>query len=121
MEAKKLKVGNIVKLPNDNWAKVFNVGNPDGSGDSVNGYDINLCEPIKLTEDWLLKFGFEKPAYSWIGEKFHLSEWDEYPLNWCVAFNKNNAVIVDKLKYVHELQNLFFAITGEELKLKTNV
>ena len=118
MEAKNFRIGNIVKLPNDDWVKVFNVGDPEGSGNSVNGYNIDLCNPIPLTGKWLLMFGFKKPAHSWIGSKFHLSEWDEYPLNWCVAMNKNNAVIFKKLKYVHELQNLFFALTGQELELK---
>jgi hypothetical protein len=79
-----------------------------------NGY--NPCS-IPLTEEWLVKFGFKLPAYSWIGDKFHLSEWDRYPLNWCVAMNKNNAIVVSKLKYVHQLQNLYFALTGEELEL----
>jgi hypothetical protein len=26
-----------------------------------------------------------------------------------------------KIKYVHQLQNLYFALTGEELKIKPNV
>lgn len=74
--------------------------------------------PIPITEECLLKFGFTKPAHSWIGDVFHLSEWDAYPLNWCVAMNKNNAIIYLKLKYVHQLQNLYFALTGEELAIK---
>ena len=74
--------------------------------------------PIPLTEEWLLKFGFEKPAHSWCGKIFHLSAWDNFPLNWCVAMNKNNAVVVLKLKYVHSLQNLYFALCGEELTVK---
>jgi len=78
---------------------------------------VDDFEPIPLTEDWLVRLGFEKPAHSWNGDKFHLSEWDSYPLNWCVAMNKNGAVLVEKLKYVHQLQNLYFALTGTELTL----
>lgn len=75
-------------------------------------------QPIPLTEEWLVRFGFEKPAHSWICGVFHLSEWDDFPLNWCVAMNKNNAIIFLKLKYVHQLQNLYFALTNQELTIK---
>jgi hypothetical protein len=77
-------------------------------------------KPIELTEEWLLKFGFEKPAHTWICNIFHLTEWDDFPLNWAVAMNKNGAIVVLKLKYVHQLQNLYFALTGEELIDKNN-
>jgi hypothetical protein len=73
------------------------------------------CKAIPLTEEWLLKFGFDKLPNCWDNDIFHLSEWDNYPMNWCVVMNKNNAVLILKLKYVHQLQNLYFALTGEEL------
>mgnify|MGYP000713551394 CR=1 FL=1 len=79
------------------------------------------CKPIPLTEQRLLDFGFEKPAHSFIGDIFHLSEWDEFPNTWCVAMNKNNAIIFRRLKYVHQLQNLFYALRGEELTIKEKV
>lgn len=77
-----------------------------------------IYEPLPLTEEWLIKFGFKKPAHSWNGDIFHLTEWDEFPLNWAVAMDKNGAILVLKLKYVHQLQNLYFALTGEELTIK---
>lgn len=81
-------------------------------------FDSRDIEPIPLTEEWLFKFGFDKPAYSICGDIFHLTKWDKNPLDWCVAMNKNNAIIVEKLQYVHQLQNLYFALTGEELTIK---
>ena len=59
-------------------------------------------KPIPLTEEWLLKFGFE------FKEPILTSAW------------KNSAVgdvLITKCEFVHQLQNLFFALTGEELKL----
>lgn len=79
--------------------------------------DNSEYKPIPLSEEWLLKFGFTKPAHSFIGDIFHLSEWDEFKNTWCVVMNKNNAVVVSKLKYVHQLQNLYFALTGTELPI----
>ena len=81
-------------------------------------YKIGELHPIPLTEEWLLRFGFEKPAHSWNGDVFHLSEWDAFPLHWAVAMNKNGAMLVLKLKYVHQLQNLYFALTNQELEIK---
>lgn len=83
--------------------------------------EISFLKPIPLTEQWLKDFGFEKPAHSFIGDIFHLSEWDEFPNTWCVAMNKNNAIIFRRLKHAHQLQNLYFALTGEELKLNQSL
>ena len=79
-------------------------------------------KPIPLTEEWLTRFGFELPAHSWIGDKFHLSEYgkgSKHPNGgvWVVAMNNNNAII-SEIQYVHQLQNLYFALTGEELTIK---
>lgn len=110
MKATELRIGNLV---NEN-SEVIKI-RQETLCDFANGYVV--FEPILLTEEWLLKFGFKKPAHTWCGDVFHLTEWDKYPINWCVAMNKNNAVIIQKLKYVHQLQNLYFALTGEELEL----
>jgi hypothetical protein len=122
MEAKELMIGNYVKDHLDRVQKVSETRSDAYICYLSNGtklkYKLNTTIPIPLTGDWLLKFGFKKPAHSWICDKFHLSEWDKYPLHWIVSFNKNNAVIVLKLKYVHQLQNLNFALTGEELTIK---
>lgn len=76
---------------------------------------LESLRPVPLTEEVLLKCGFERPGHSFNGEIFHLSEWDDFPLHWCVAMNKNGAILVEKMKYLHELQNLVYALTGKEL------
>lgn len=67
--------------------------------------------PIPLTEEWLLKFGFEK-----------FTTKDVYPTFANNIFNWNNGILyligygfMNHCKYVHQLQNLYFALTGEEL------
>jgi len=84
-------------------------------------------KPIPLTEEWLLKFGFEKVAC--IHEIYEI----ETNLNNVKYFNiqiSEGALIasvdcygketnIAELKYVHSLQNLYHALTGEELELKT--
>ena len=79
--------------------------------------EIEHLNPIPLTEEWLLKFGFEY-------EHDHNSDtFIFYKENVKIIFNNISFDFVfDKseieLKYVHQLQNLFFALTNKELEIK---
>ena len=78
------------------------------------------AEPIPLTQEWLLKFGFEKTKqtkednniWTFIGSecKFELEQIITF-------FLYDNKCFGTELKYVHQLQNLYFALTNEELTL----
>src|SRR5690606_29297307 len=102
---------------------------------SVEEYDS--FEPIPLTEEWLLKFGFEKWAWcddaAFIPLFFGDSLYCRYYQNeWHIkrmkvgrdskgVYGKSEGKYVlpiGKIKYVHQLQNLYFALTQKELKLK---
>lgn len=67
------------------------------------------CKPIPLTEEWLLKFGFIK-RYK-----------DCYEFGKLILNDKFVMMDIDihlELRYVHQLQNLYFTLTGEELTIK---
>ena len=69
---------------------------------------------VVLTEEWLLKLGFENCLFSfgvksWIKDGFELMVSDDG-----MFFNHYDL----EIKYVHKLQNLYFALTGEELTVK---
>ena len=75
---------------------------------------ISQYEPIPLTEEWLIKLGFKKNITT-----------DLYPTFSYDILNVNDGIVyvlnygfVNHIKYVHQLQNLYFVLTGEELKLK---
>ena len=77
--------------------------------------------PISITEEWLLKFGFVKAGTvfrmkieNYIRELEYNIECD------CFGMIDNHETIYFSwnLKHVHTLQNLYFALTGEELKIK---
>lgn len=80
--------------------------------------------PINLTEEWLLKFGFKKARTfdelnRWfIGINPVTKDW-LFDLVWLdnatYPFYKNGH---HQIQYVHQLQNLFFALTGTELEFK---
>jgi hypothetical protein len=92
-----------------------------------------LLNGIPLTEEWLLKFGFEKNLHNnYIREYITIGDDKIFivhpPKN---VFNDArgtdlfgvsvqggdlDTVALSAIKYVHQLQNLYFALTGEELQ-----
>lgn len=71
------------------------------------------AEPIQLTEDILLKFGFENSvAYKKNGLKIGLDGDDIIHGQYSVIFEDT----LVKVKYLHQLQNLYYALTGDELE-----
>ena len=81
--------------------------------DARNIFDIwketKEYQPILLTEERLLKFGFEKKGTNAIF--WTLNNVDVWELNGGFANDLDLPI-----QYVHQLQNLYFALTGEELK-----
>lgn len=74
-------------------------------------------EPIPITEEWLLNFGFSEKLGNWElpNFRFHINK----PMNFDgFIFCEGYSVITDKIQFIHQLQNLYFALTGEELILK---
>lgn len=83
--------------------------------------------PIPLTEEILLKFGFNKEYQKgYIGidvcnSDFVLTEplkMGEWQTKYTFQFKTGSVHKFKEIEYVHQLQNLYFALTGEELQLK---
>ncbi|WP_336704419.1 hypothetical protein [Chryseobacterium indologenes] len=75
-----------------------------------------FISPIELNEDWLFKLGYEcnKNEYSISGhDRFNVFQSVKGPYIFC-----DDKIAIKYVKYVHELQNIFFALTGEELTIK---
>lgn len=82
-------------------------------------YKIEELSPIPITEEILLKCGFEKVRY----EKYahnKLNKLRAYPHVMKNGFGAYimGAYTLPNIKYLHQLQNLYFALTGEELNIK---
>jgi len=85
-------------------------------------YQLEDLEPIPLTEEWLLKLGFKKNGEEYsitmmslvfvIQPPKPMGEWQTF-YSWIYDTFKFSVI-----KYVHELQNLYFALSGEELEIK---
>lgn len=82
-------------------------------------------EPIPLTEEWLERFGCMRQKIS----SLHRNYWNkdlDFSIDVEFTFDKDvlffYRICGEKrrrpIPYVHQLQNLYFALTGEELKTK---
>ena len=108
MEAKDLRIGNIVLKIDEN--KTHKIVPVDISICSVNK---KIFEPIPLTEEWLLKMGFSwhaKNSYNLKRFRYHT---DKKIFSIMGRFED----LVEGLEHVNQLQNLYFALTGEELTI----
>jgi len=117
MKASELRIGNYVYHNHSIGMKL--------PAQITEGKDIDMFEelkPIQLTEEWLLKFGFEKKI--WKVKKSIYFELDKIEILLEDSFYKNgvtyfksNMLFEYFPKYVHQLQNLYFALTNDELKI----
>ena len=81
---------------------------------------ISQFEPIPLTEEWLIKLGFEKLTDSNDGFKNTTYTYTK-GISFIVYFDgvrlSTNFWMGNEKHYVHQLQNLFYVLSGEELTL----
>lgn len=127
---KELRVGNYILDDENIIAKVEKIESTDfnewsGSGDppvifSINGdfRESEVINPIPLTEELLGQCGFE-PSYFENGEQSQYFRRDG-PHGEEFWFNKDMTLLWwdVEIKYLHQLQNMFFAIRGKELEVK---
>ena len=94
----------------------------DGTTDT-NDSEIKDIGSILLNESWLISFGFKIKEETWYSIKTK-NRWIRLEVSIkeerCILFDTKKITFCDIFfpKSVHQLQNLFQAITGEELTLK---
>lgn len=109
-----LRLGNYVRVVDGN---IIKINKYDMMCILTNTYEV---KPIPLTEEMLLKCGFKKTYY---GYKYYV----ERILNFVLKNNEISLGYFDDddwcrigkpIKHLHQLQNLCFLLTGEELKIE---
>ena len=141
MNARELRIGNLVECKG--WGDTYTDRKPyygkcifsvysackvfvklEVGHDALQKERIERINPIPLTEEWLVKFGFEKVNDNFMTiESYHYENkncWiyliaDGFELELNTLSERNN--LCRTYKYVHQLQNLYFALTGEELTI----
>ena len=67
-------------------------------------------KPIPLTEDWLLNFGFKYNGFCYEFNKHEVRLINEFNIPYWIDSN-----FITNISYVHQLQNLYYALTNKEL------
>ena len=114
MEASELRIGNLINVER------FGINVPViiERGSEIDNCEIDKYKPIPLTEEWLLNFGFDNKE----GTRYYHNNFNRL---YCDVSNRimkyfgNANGLLKETEYVHQIQNLYFALTGEELTLKT--
>jgi hypothetical protein len=127
IKVSELRIGNCVYDHEGDESKVYNVYNSGGVDltfelvlmENINAESIS---PIPLTEEWLVKFGFEKYVNSFrkgyndlVYHFIYLKHLDSYACYIEYEDDSELYPISFNIEYVHQLQNFYFALTGEEL------
>lgn len=128
MKANELRIGCNYQLENGVLrGRIVTIKNKLDLDVAFDLLESNLIKPIPLTEEWLVRFGFEKDfdgsfmlgIISIFKDKRLKQNVYIYTESTSKYSDGQWVVILDlKLQYVHQLQNLYFALTGEELTIK---
>jgi len=119
-----LRIGNWVNrgesTEESNYQRVYNLVGGSRSERSINEYPEDDYEAIRLTPAILTKCGFEEiaknfyfPLGACIGKLVADSDNDIL----CVEYVTGDYALANPVYYVHQLQNLYFSLTGKEFKL----
>ena len=113
-----LRLGNLVTDYDGVVLTILSIEEFGSEYDSTESNGIigyGLMNPIPLTGEWLEKFDIHK---DYIFDNEYKRDIDGYLL-YIEDIASCNVVNWDKpIKYVHEAQNLYFALTGNELEIK---
>ena len=114
MKANDLRIGNYIEksLKSGSGRKLIDkIGCQDIARILEDTGSFNY-QPIPLTEDWFLKLGFGLHPWGWVnkeadrGLRITIHNYFE---------REGNTSL--KIEYVHQLQNLYYALTGVELSV----
>jgi hypothetical protein len=128
MKANELRIGNWYYTNDGKPEQIDGHGISQFQDGEVLGEVNDFIKPIPLTEEWLLRFGFTKGYTKW---GYNIPDWmfditafigiglngnKQWFNLYCV--NGETKQVIQSIYYVHQLQNLYFALTGQELEIK---
>jgi len=129
IQSNELRLGNLVYDSNkrERYVSAIGVGNTiwfDDKADYSPKYysDHKNIHPIPLTTEWLEKFGFVNTNHGWDKDKFGLFDHNYSNKEKGLDLGLNMAEgPLPRIRFVHELQNLFFCLSGKELEVNNGI
>ena len=136
MKTTDLRIGNLIGIKEtalhadgcNHSEAIFEIEEIKNDVVQFKGYHANEyykdLKPIPLTEQWLLDFGFNQSIEGQWYVHFNemcLTLYEDLP-QYIVEIHDmemdKSSIFLMSIKYVHQLQNLYFALAQEELILK---
>lgn len=115
MNTNELRIGNLIFSKETNEIqKITGITEDNVYFNSIT-FDypcLEEIEPIELTQEFLLKFGLGWKNNGLRKSNFCVRNWGS---GWIIFMSNEMFNFKIELKYVHQLQNLYFALTGTEL------
>lgn len=116
MKQQELRLGNLVILPETPFEPC------EVTIEMLKHFGEDLL-PIPLTEEWLIKFGFVEKYMSchrrWTKDGLRIDQITDEDFEGGKIPQEQIFFYNDKeISYVHQLQNLYFALTEEELQIR---
>ena len=119
MKANELRIGNYLNGKQGHVViSEIRINNSVKIHDNTSSFYLGIClMPIEITKKWLLKLGFEYNEFEDLYQKagFDIDIEDNV---YCHFYFNEYGDWYKYIEYVHELQNLYFALTGEELTVE---
>ena len=106
MKATELRIGNCVY---NEWGKVDEIVKLTRLG-IFTECDSQKVQPIPITEEWLLKFGFEESVKNWFSKKLHQDR--DHQINVNVRFEKCLCMEISIQGYAVPLPNKQYILTA---------
>jgi len=107
----------VASINSDNTIRIFNEDKTDTWG----CFALRIFNPIPLTEEWLIKLGFERDLQINLYRLYNDFGTIVYYPKSSVEKSKFSFMLIGycfvtyEILHLHELQNLYFALTGSEL------
>lgn len=125
IKSNELRIGNYLYIPGlDRIVKVRSVFKTHFTCEDKDGvcfeesFRMNY-QPIQLTEQWLLGFGFEFMTSRQGQTYYHIDGWTVLYTYGSWYYSTSASITIGlKLQFVHQLQNRYLSLVGEELTLK---
>ncbi len=108
-----LRLGNWIQVEEKNYRVIYLSENGCGY-DHEEFVSFENIVPISITDSILVKAGFTKDDYGYKNGSLALNQYDDVfhlRLPQGTGFGRG-------IKYVHQLQNLYYNISGEELSVR---
>lgn len=128
MKTNELRIGNYVNIEGDvvKVKEIYEKSIHYTYGEYESYATEDFIQPIELTEEILVKIGFEKDGnnYSLICGDIEVGYYiDKFKQVLCISVSREKRFYKNELrsydvKYLHQLQNAYYLLTNEELEVE---